>query len=90
MRTELGRHINDDDLVAMRKRMGRAPTDARYESIPAGAATIVWAATSNELADRGGTYLEDRGIAMVKDAMALNGVRTTRSTPRAHERCGAL
>ena len=34
-----------------------------FKSIPAGAATTVWAATAPELAERGGTYLADCAIS---------------------------
>jgi NAD(P)-dependent dehydrogenase (short-subunit alcohol dehydrogenase family) len=76
IRTELGRHLDAGDLSAMRARAGRAPgTVARPKSVPAGAATSVWAATSPDLADRGGIYLEDCHIAETRSEMGLDGVR---------------
>ncbi len=61
--TELGRHLTREDIEVMSK--GATVTGRRmsYKSIPAGAATTVWGATSPALAGRGGLYLEDCSIA---------------------------
>lgn len=61
--TELGRHLTREDIEVMSK--GATVTGRRmtYKSIPAGAATSVWAASSPALEGRGGLYLEDCGIA---------------------------
>src|SRR5207249_5547206 len=63
--TELGRHLSPEDLAVLQ---ARAPGGQgfHWKSVPAGAATGVWAATAPELADRGGLYLEDCGIAAPK------------------------
>ena len=63
--TELGRHLAPEDLAALQ---ARAPGGQgfHWKSVPAGAATTVWAATAPELEDRGGLYLEDCGIAAPK------------------------
>lgn len=56
--TDLGRHMTPE----YRERMGLSNNEQspfRFKSIPAGAATSVWAATAPELAGRGGMYLED-------------------------------
>ncbi len=60
--TELGRHLTNDDI---KKLMSEAKDfgTMSYKSIPQGAATSVWAATSSQLDDRGGLYLEDCHIA---------------------------
>ncbi len=59
--TELSRHLNQDDFKDL---ASRAPAGAlKRKSVPAGAATSVWAATSPDLAGRGGIYLEDVHIA---------------------------
>jgi len=59
--TELSRHLTRDDLTDL---AGRAPGGRlELKSIEAGAATTVWAATSPELADVGGVYLEDCQVA---------------------------
>ena len=59
--TELGRHLQPADIEALQARS--AGLDTTFKSIPAGAATSVWAATSAELEGRGGLYLEDCNIA---------------------------
>jgi hypothetical protein len=48
----------------------------RYKQVPAGAATTCYAATSPDLAERGGVYLEDCGVADVLDENAMHGVRS--------------
>jgi NAD(P)-dependent dehydrogenase (short-subunit alcohol dehydrogenase family) len=78
IRTDLGRHLTPEDIafimggagqsdakVAEPKQtngQGRASSSIR-KSIPAGAATSVWAATSPSLDRLGGLYLEDCQIA---------------------------
>ena len=59
--TELGRHLEQADIDALRSRASdnSQSTGAGFKSIPAGAATSVWAATSAELEGLGGLYLED-------------------------------
>jgi len=55
--TELGRHLSGEDIATLRS---RAPGGKlTWKSVPAGAATAVWAATAPELEGRGGLYLED-------------------------------
>jgi len=63
--TDLSRHLSRDDLVGLRQRSTEVAT--RRKSIPAGAATSVWAATDPQLADKGGSYLEDCGIGTPAD-----------------------
>ena len=64
--TDLGRHMTRDDMRALRDRAKQAPAGGlpAYKSIPAGAATTVWAATAPELSSVGGVYLADCGLAM--------------------------
>ncbi len=70
--TELSRHLNRDDFKAM---ASRAPAGAlTLKSIPAGAATSVWAATSPDLAGQGGRYLEDVHVAEPADEARTQGV----------------
>lgn len=59
--TELGRHLEQADIEALTERAKNRQSagGVGFKSIPAGAATSVWAATSAELNDRGGLYLED-------------------------------
>lgn len=49
---------------------------ARLKTIPQGAATTVWCATSALLNDLGGVYCEDGDVAGLNDAPGLPGVQT--------------
>jgi len=73
--TELGRHLTHDTLAAMQSY--RDPDqEPRFKSIPQGAATTVYAATSPDLDGLGGLYLEDCGIASeAEDPRQGSGVR---------------
>jgi NAD(P)-dependent dehydrogenase (short-subunit alcohol dehydrogenase family) len=73
--TELGRHLNDASLQALMDRM--PPGDATpWKSIPQGAATSVYAATSPDLDGEGGVYLEDCHVAEpTDDPLSRSGVR---------------
>lgn len=55
--TELGRHLQREDIEALLARA--AGMETSYKSVESGSATSVWAATSPELEGRGGLYLED-------------------------------
>ena len=63
--TDLGRHLAQEDLAALNARSPGGKLS--FKSVGAGAATSTWAATAPELADRGGLYLEDCGIAEVSE-----------------------
>jgi hypothetical protein len=60
--TTMGRHLTDDD----NKKLGMTPEVRAMGKTPEqGAASVVWAATAPELADRGGSYLQDGQIVAV-------------------------
>lgn len=62
--TDLGRHLAESDVMELMKRAKVDPGEGlKMKSIPAGAATSVWAATAGELEGQGGIYLEDCQIA---------------------------
>jgi len=76
--TELGRHLAPEDLLMFsggkKNKEGENKTEktaqesdkpkrSPFKTIPQGAATSVWAATSAELAGKGGCYLEDCQVA---------------------------
>lgn len=71
--TDLGRHLTEDDIKALmssqslggekKESGGTSRGKLTLKSIPQGAATSVWAATSPELEGKGGLYLEDCSIA---------------------------
>ncbi len=60
--TELGRHLTREAIASMIARRADAPV-ARMKSVPAGAATQVWAAIVADPDEIGGHYCEDCGIA---------------------------
>ncbi len=71
--TDLARHVTMDDVRAL---LRRSPTRVRQRNAAEGAATSVWAATTPDLGDRGGLYLEDCGEAAVVDEFhGFRGVR---------------
>ena len=88
--TELSRHMVDEDRQMLRergKRLGGMP----QKSIPAGAATSVYAATAPELAEMGGIYLEDCHIAAINDEEnAPDGVRSWALDATTAERLWAI
>lgn len=62
--TELSRHLTQDDVAALSTRgRGGSKGGLTLVDVPTGAATQVWAATSPELAGRGGLYLEECAVA---------------------------
>lgn len=76
--TELGRHLTEDDIKALmnsktlggdksggekKESGGTSRGRLLFKTIPQGAATSVWAATSADLNGKGGLYLEDCSIA---------------------------
>lgn len=73
--TELGRHLTEETLTALAA--SRPPGhEMKWKTIPQGAATTVYAATSPDLDGQGGLYLEDCHVAEVAhDPAATDGVR---------------
>ncbi|MEZ5540407.1 MAG: SDR family NAD(P)-dependent oxidoreductase [Pseudomonadales bacterium] len=71
--TDLGRHLTEDDIKALmssqslggekKESGGTSRGKLVLKTIPQGAATSVWAATSPSLNGKGGLYLEDCAIA---------------------------
>src|SRR5690606_15788297 len=59
--TDLARHLTEADFQAFGS--GEKRGQLKIKTVPAGAATSVWAATAPELEGRGGLYLEDCHIA---------------------------
>ena len=59
--TELSRHMDPSDMEAILR--GRDPAELSFKTVEQGAATSVWGASSPDLADKGGLYLEDCHIA---------------------------
>lgn len=92
--TELGRHLDADDIKALTSRISERTNSSgkasAYKSIPAGAATSVWAATSVELEGRGGLYLEDCHIGEPELEGAADGYAPHALDPVAAEQLWQL
>lgn len=88
--TELGRHMDEQDRAMMEQR-AESMGGWKFKSIPAGAATSVFAATAPELEGRGGVYLEDCHVADVNDNEGADeGVRGYALDPQAADRLWSL
>ncbi len=75
--TELGRHMTPETIEALRKSLEAEGRTFNWKTIPQGAATTVWGATTDDVLHRGGAYLEDCGVAEVNNDRALErGVRS--------------
>ena len=90
--TNLGRHLNEQDVAELMQRLqdsadGEAPA---FKTIPQGAATTCYAATSGDLEDIGGVYLEDCHIAPVDDESPTSGCRSWAADPEQAERLWAV
>ena len=85
--TDLGRHMQAEDFeyLSSVRRTGADSADggrAVFKSVPQGAATTVWAATSPTLDAHGGAYLENCSVAEpVDDPDATHGVRSWARDP---------
>ncbi len=77
--TNLGRHLNDDLMQQMLTRAKERAEKSgesggmQFKSIPQGAATQVWAATSPDLVDHSGAYLADCGLGVEGGNIGRNG-----------------
>lgn len=81
IRTNLGRHLSEADMAALVDRIRKnaertGETPQPFKTIPQGAATTCWVATTDELEGRGGLYAEDCNIAKEDDASGTGGVRS--------------
>ena len=72
--TELGRYMTPEVVSSLLSRMDAA-SEFVWKSIPAGAATQVWALTSPDLDGRGGIYCEDCQVSPVlsDDSIGVDG-----------------
>jgi NAD(P)-dependent dehydrogenase (short-subunit alcohol dehydrogenase family) len=73
IRTDLGRYMSREDRAQLGQRIADATssgsaTTFEWKTIPQGAATSVWAATSPDLRDIGGRYCEDCQLAPLASA----------------------
>ncbi len=78
--TNLGRHLDDDlmqqmlDRAKQRSAASGESGGMKFKSIPQGAATQVWAATSDDVIDHNGSYLADCGVGVLGGNIGRNGV----------------
>jgi hypothetical protein len=87
--TNLGRHMEEADLVALQE---KSPSGDKlvFKSVEQGAATTVWAASSPHLSGRGGIYLEDAQIAPAAVEGKNIGVEPYAVNPATAEKLWAL
>jgi NAD(P)-dependent dehydrogenase (short-subunit alcohol dehydrogenase family) len=77
--TNLGRHLNDDLMQQMLTRAQERAAKSgesggmQFKSIPQGAATQVWAATSADVVGHSGMYLADVGLGVEGGNVGRNG-----------------
>jgi NAD(P)-dependent dehydrogenase (short-subunit alcohol dehydrogenase family) len=91
IQTELGRHLTADTLQMFTDRLAAAPTETVWKSVPQGAATSVYAATSRDLDGQGGVYLEDCHVSdLTDDPDARVGVRAYALDPARADALWAL
>ena len=90
--TNLGRHMTEEDMAWMRKRMEESAKGGGegLKTIPQGAATTCFAATELSLKGKGGSYLEDCHVAKVDDDSPTGGVRSYAVDPRNAEELWTL
>ncbi|WP_375290740.1 SDR family NAD(P)-dependent oxidoreductase [Qipengyuania sp.] len=95
IQTNLGRHMSQEDMANLRERArknaeanGQKPQP--FKTVPQGAATTCWVATSQDLEGRGGLYAEDCQVAEVDDQSRVGGVRSYAVDKAEAERLWAL
>jgi len=81
--TDLGRHLTDElinEMMAFARERSAAHREAgapelHFKSVPAGAATQVWAATAPGLEGHNGAYVADCGLGVLGADPGVNGFR---------------
>jgi NAD(P)-dependent dehydrogenase (short-subunit alcohol dehydrogenase family) len=81
IQTNLGRHMSEEDVADLMERIRKSAEESGQEpqpfkTIPQGAATTCWVATTDALADSGGLYCEDCHVADQDDEDTMGGVRS--------------
>ncbi len=80
--TDLGRHMTPDMRAGMQGRIAQSnPGGFEWKTVPQGAATTVWAATTPTLAESAGVYCEDCNVAEPDRDDAVGGVRPSAVDP---------
>ncbi|MEX0341350.1 MAG: SDR family NAD(P)-dependent oxidoreductase [Erythrobacter sp.] len=91
IQTNLGRHMSEADVANLMERIRKSAEESGQEpqpfkTIPQGAATTCWVATSDTLANAGGLYCEDCHVADQDDEDTMGGVRSYAIDPDKAER----
>ncbi|QYJ07667.1 SDR family NAD(P)-dependent oxidoreductase [Qipengyuania flava] len=79
--TNLGRHMSEEDMASLMERIRKSAEESGQKpqpmkTIPQGAATTCWVATTDAVADSGGLYCEDCHVADQDDEDTMGGVRS--------------
>ena len=79
--TNLGRHMSEEDMQNLMERIRKSAEERGeepqpFKTIPQGAATTCWVATTEELEGAGGLYCEDCHVADEDNADTGGGVRS--------------
>lgn len=91
IQTNLGRHLTEEDIAALLKRMEENSGESvAFKNVEAGAATTCFAATAPEIEGKGGVYLEDCHVADVDDNDPTGSVKSYAVDPDNAERLWAL
>ena len=95
IQTNLGRHMTEEDMAWMVNRIkkmaeksGEEPQG--FKTIPQGAATTCWVATTDELEGAGGVYCEDCHVAIQDDEDTTGGVKSYAIDPGNADRLWAM
>ena len=95
IQTNLGRHMTEEDMTWMMNRIkkmaeksGEEPQG--FKTIPQGAATTCWVATTDELEGAGGVYCEDCHVANQDDEDTTGGVKSYAIDPENADRLWAM
>jgi NAD(P)-dependent dehydrogenase (short-subunit alcohol dehydrogenase family) len=90
--TELGRHLDEEDVRAIRARAAEHTPDGKafWKTPEQGAATQLFAATAPELDGRGGLYLEDVQVSGIEPCPLGRGCSPWALDPEAAQQLWAL
>ena len=93
--TNLGRHMSEEDKLALMERIRKSAEERGeepqpFKTIPQGAATSCWVATAEELEGAGGLYCEDCHVASEDNEDTGGGVRSYAIDPANADRLWAM
>ncbi len=88
--TNLGRYMSDETREFLMKSITTRDPNFQFKSIPQGAATSCWAATSADVEGQGGVYCEDCHVAQIDEDAATHGVRSYALDPASADRLWSI